>query len=194
MVNEIIELVKSGDGKVDTNYTICKPKQDLRKYIERDVINQRLENVPAGKYKIMFITMWLTGLRISEVISIKRRDIDFKNSMLTIEWLKNRKYKERVIPLNQALRPVLELYTAGMLMDDLLFPMSRQYAHRICRKYMLCNPHMLRHSFAVNIIRQDGKITDLSRLLGHKHINTTMEYLKIVPSDLSKELQKIKFN
>jgi len=51
----------------------------------------------------------------------------------------------------------------------------------------------LRHSFAVNWLRCGGEIDVLHRILGHSKIQTTMEYLKIVPRDQGKALMGIDF-
>lgn len=56
------------------------------------------------------------------------------------------------------------------------------------------HPHQFRHSFAVNWLRNNGDIIILHRILGHTKIQTTMEYLKIVPTDQGKELLKINFD
>jgi len=55
------------------------------------------------------------------------------------------------------------------------------------------HPHQFRHSFAVNWLRCGGELVVLSRMLGHSNIQSTMEYLKIVPLDVGKELLKIQF-
>ena len=66
-------------------------------------------------------------------------------------------------------------------------------AFYITKKWLGVSPHKLRHSFAVNWLREKGDIAYLSKALGHRYLNTTGEYLKIVPSDVAKELEKIKF-
>jgi integrase/recombinase XerD len=143
----------------------------------------------------MLITfLWFTGLRITEALSITKKNIDFTNYMITAKWLKSRKYKERVIPIHPRIRELLLLYTATMNLEDSLFPFSRQYAWKLTKKYLGGSPHKLRHSFAVNWLRNDGDIVTLHRILGHSKIQTTMEYLKIVPIDQAKELNKISFD
>lgn len=72
--------------------------------------------------------------------------------------------------------------------------MTRQRAWQLTQKYLGGHPHQLRHSFAVNWLRSGGEIVVLHRMLGHSKVQTTMEYLKIVPTDQGKELLKIQFD
>lgn len=170
-------------------------KQEMRKYWSKEEINDKLNRIPQEKQReSMFLRfLWMSGVRISEAIGIKKGDIDFQNYVIRIRWLKSRKYSERMLPMHPRLRELLYLYTSQLNKDEKVFNFNRQYGHRIVRKYFNGHPHQLRHSFAVNWLQSDGDLVTLSRMLGHKNINTTMEYLKIVPMDQGKELIKVKF-
>lgn len=165
-------------------------------YWERDYINEKLNSISNHKDKLLLFTLWRTGLRITEVINIKKQDIDFANCIMQIRYLKSRKYSNRIVPIHPQLKDLFQLYSAGMNLEQKLFPISRQRADQIVKKYFgkegYC--HRFRHSFAVNWLRSGGNIVDLHMLLGHAKIQTTMEYLKIVPTDLGKELLKIQFD
>jgi integrase/recombinase XerD len=172
-------------------------KQELRKYMNKDEINEIIKNIPVGKEKMAIITLWMTGLRSSELLSITKGDIDFQNKTLKIEWLKSRKMHHRIIPLKSELVNILQVYTVGLINKDRVFPFTRQWLFKIVKKWFKSSPHTLRHSFAVNFLRQSDNPTALvilQRLLGHGRIQTTMEYLKIVPSDMAIELNKIVFD
>lgn len=168
-------------------------KKGIRKYRSFEELRELISKVEGSKKKITLLTLYYTGLRVTEVNQIRKRDIDFQNNMMTVRHLKSRKFFERVIPIHSTLKEILQVYSMTLNSDEFLFPMSRQYIYRLCSELMGISPHQFRHSFAVNYLRQGGRIEDLRILLGHSYINTTMEYLKIVPQDLSKELQKIKF-
>jgi integrase/recombinase XerD len=113
--------------------------------------------------------------------------------MMKVKWLKSRKYHERIVPIHPELRNLLQLYTASMKADDKVFPMSRQRAWQLTKKYLNGNPHKIRHSFAVNWLKCEGDVYILHKILGHSKIQTTMVYLDIVPIDQGKELMKITF-
>jgi len=168
-------------------------KKEIPKYWERDYINEKIEEIENYNHKMLLIFLWYSGVRITEAVSLRKNKIDFKNHIMTLRWLKSRKYKERNCPIQAHLRDMLQLYTSPMKSDALVFPITRQRAWQLCQKYMGGKPHMFRHSFAVNWLRCKGDIIVLHRILGHSKVQTTMEYLKIVPEDQGRELMKIQF-
>jgi integrase len=187
--NEIIDI----PNNQDLTKTSEMVKKEIPKYWERDYINQRINSISNHNHKMLIIFLWRSGVRITEAINLTKGKIDFDNYVMTVRWLKSRKYNERVAPLHPELRNLLQLYSASMKADDKIFPLSRQRAWQITKKYLGGSPHQLRHSFAVNWLRCDGDLIILHRILGHSKIQTTMEYLKIVPIDQGKELSKIQF-
>jgi len=191
MIEEAKELTVL--DKKDLTKTVLKCKQEIRKYWDRDYINKKLDEIKNPEHRMLLQFLWMSGVRITEAVSLTKGKIDFQNYVMTMRWLKSRKYNERIVPLHPRLRELLMLYSASMLADDRVFNISRQRAWQLTRKYLGGHPHQLRHSFAVNWLRCGGDIVVLHRILGHSKIQTTMEYLKIVPIDQGKELIKIQF-
>lgn len=177
---------------IDAAFSTYK-KKNLIKYWDRDYIVNSIDNIDNASHRMLITFLWMSGVRITEAVSLRKKNIDFQNYVMTLRWLKSRKYKERVAPIHTNLRDLLQVYTAAMKSEDRVFPVSRQTGWNITQKYLGGNPHKLRHSFAVNWLRCDGNLVTLHRILGHSKIQTTMEYLKIVPQDQGKELQKIRF-
>jgi len=178
----------------DLTFRSQSVKKDLAKYWEREFINGCLDKISNGKHHMLFFLLWRSGIRISEAISLTKGDIDIENYTMTVKWLKSRKYHNRIVPLHPDLRNVLHTYTSTMKSSDMLFGFTRQRAWQLSKKYFGGNPHQMRHSFAVNWLRCKGELVMLHRILGHSKIQTTMEYLKIVPYDQGKELLKVNFN
>jgi integrase len=171
-------------------------RPELPKYWERDYINQHIDEVKNISHKVFFQTLWLTGMRTSEAAGktgFRKADFNQEHYTLKIRWLKKGKYAYRIIPLHPTLRDILAVYTSPYKAEDVIFPFTRQRAYQLTRKYFQGNPHMFRHSFAVNWIRGGGRTSDLSQYLGHSDIRTTMIYEKLVSIDLGKELIKIPF-
>lgn len=187
--NQIITV----SSKQDLTFPIDSVKRDLPKYWERDYIHQSLDAIQNPKHKMLATFMWMTGVRVSEAIDVRKKDLDFNGYLITIRWLKNRKYHSRVIPMHPQLRSLLQLYVSVLLSEDKLFGFTRQRAWQLIKKHFHGHPHQLRHSFAVNWLKCGGDIVTLSRMLGHSNINITMEYLRIVPQDQGKELLKVTF-
>ena len=169
-------------------------KQELRKYWDRKYINSNIENIKNHKHKMLLKFLWMTGVRITEAINVRKKDLDFDSYLITVRWLKSRKYYDRVLPMHPMLKDVLQLFTAGLKAEDRVFGISRQRAYQLTMKYLNGSPHQLRHSFAVNWLKCNGDLVILHKVLGHSKIQTTMEYLKIVPVDQGKELIKITFS
>jgi len=198
-------MVKSNEIEVldpkkvtNSNQNVPPIKQEIRKYLDKETILEVINNLPQGIAKMLIIVLWMTGLRVSELNSIRKKDIDIKNKIMRVRWLKSRKYNERIIPIKTELAYILEIYVSTKNSDDLIFPVTRQYIYRVVsRHFPGYSPHTLRHSFAVNFLRQSTNPTALvilQRLLGHSKIQTTLEYLRIVPSDMAKALAEVSFD
>jgi len=178
-----------------------KVKEEQLKYLSREEVHEIIDHVNGAKEKLLFLFMWYTGCRVTEVISVRKRDIDFANKEIKIRWLKNRKYLYRTMPIHPQIKQLLELSTAALGLDTLISPYSRQRVWQIFKKHRYLNydwihPHTFRHSFAVNYLRQADSANDLvilRKLMGHESILTTMKYLDIVPRDQATQLAKIQF-
>jgi len=176
---------------------LTKSIQDVNgiKYWRRNYIVSQINKISNRRHKMLLQFLWMTGVRISEALYICKSDIDFKNYFVKIRWQKSKKGRHRNIPLHPNLKDMLDYYTASFNQDDLIFPFSRQRAFQIIKRYMGGNPHMFRHSFAVNWIVQGGSIVVLSRMMGHSDIKVTyQQYGQIAPVDQGQELIKIKFD
>lgn len=177
----------------DLTNPIENVKSDLPKYWEKDYINQRIQAIDNTTHKMLMTTLWMSGIRVSEAVGVRKQDLDPANYVMKIRWLKSRKYNYRIVPLHPHLRDMLQIYAGPLKAEDRLFPISRVRAWQLTQKYLGGHPHQLRHSFAVNWLRCGGDIVVLHRVLGHSKIQTTMEYLKIVPVDQGRELLKVQF-
>ena len=181
-------------GSRDLTIRAESVKRDLPPYWDRDEINNLIFHVQNHEHQMLLRFLWMSGVRVTEAVSLRKQDIDIQNYVMRVRWLKSRKYRERMVPIHPRLRDLLQLYTATMKAEDRVFPMTRQRAWQICKKHLGGKTHKLRHSFAVNWLRCGGDVVTLHRVLGHSKIQTTMEYLKIVPVDQGKELLKVRFD
>lgn len=188
--NQIIEISPEDKNITKTARTV---KKDHAKYWGREEINKRLNQMTNYKEVMLCRFLWMSGVRITEALSLQKKDIDFTNYMMKVKWLKSRKYNSRTVPLHPTLRNILAVYVAPINLEDRIFPITRQRAWTIVKKNFNGSPHQFRHSFAVNWLMSGGEIITLHNILGHSKVQTTMEYLKIVPVDQGKELLKINF-
>jgi integrase len=185
-------------SKVPKNVNETNSVADLREYLEPRVIDAVLQKMPPGPDRMLVATLWMTGLRVTEVISLKKRDFDFVNNRARVRHLKSKKSSERVIPLKKELAVLLNFYTSNLRVDDLVFPITRRQAHRIVVRWFGegVHPHTFRHSFAVNFLNQSkspSALLILQRLLGHAHLQDTLIYLSLAPNDLALALEEVSF-
>lgn len=171
-------------------------KRDFAKYLTAEQINSVIGRMENAKDRMFIFFLWRSGVRVTEAISLTKADIDFTNRVVSVKWLKSRKYNKRSVPIHKELAVALWSYVASLNVVDRVFPFSRQRAFQIVQKYfgVGVSNHTFRHSFAVNWLRKGGDLITLHRILGHSKVQTTMEYLKIVPVDQARELDKISFD
>ena len=190
-MNDVI-IKKSSDLDVLRSQDLSKSLGSV-KWWEREYIKDRLELIENKNHKMLFMFLWKTGVRISEALGVRKKDVDLVNYTVEIRWLKKRRYETRLIPLHPELRNLLDYFMSSLKADEKLFPFSRQRADQVVRKYFSGSCHQFRHSFAINWLRCGGDLYVLSKMLGHSSITVTEIYLKIVPRDIGKELLKINF-
>ena len=144
--------------------------------------------------KAMLELLISTGLRVSELISLGRSDIDLKKRFVKAAPGTQR---ERKIPLSRATVKYLSDYDKiarnqmlGENKEEEVFfvscqgeKMTRQGFWKLLKKYgrdagieTELNPHMLRHSFAVYALRNGTDIHEVQTILGHSDITSTNEY------------------
>lgn len=188
-MNEIIEINEKTKLSEIINNNWDKKK--LRSFLLIDELKKRLALIESPKNYTLCHFLFKTGVRISEAIKIRKKDIDFNNSLITIKHLKSKTSEERVIPIHRSIRENLKLYVATMKNEDLIFDFTRQRAWKIVNNELQINPHSLRHSFAFHFLSQGGDITILQKILGHRFLTTTMVYRQIVPQDQIDAMEKI---
>ncbi len=137
-----------------------------------------------------------TGLRVSELASLTKNNLDWQNHRLMV-YGKGGPYgarsKRRLIPLSLRVQPLIEghlaLYdTVGMTprtMQRLVKDMATR-AH--IRRPV--TPHVLRHTFSVRAIQKGISLPALSRLLGHDRLTITEIYLNLSPEDIVREFRE----
>ena len=137
-----------------------------------------------------------TGMRLKEALSLCVGDIDLDNLLITIRDGKGG--KQRVVPISVELRKVLFKYIAASSTSGLVF-CSRDGARleqnnvrrdfkAVCRRLKISGVkggfHVLRHTFAVNYVRNGGDVFRLQRVLGHTTLDMTRRYVDLQTADL----------
>jgi integrase/recombinase XerD len=154
-----------------------------------------LSNIKKRKHYAIIATLYSGGLRVSEVVNLKVKDLDFQNLLLTVR--KSKQNKDRITIISEKLVPLYQSLIKDLKASNYLFTtiQGKKYTVRTVqsilkkavgksdiKKAPTC--HTLRHSFATHLMEKGTDVKSIKNLLGHKNIKTTMIYLHI--ADFSK--------
>ncbi len=142
------------------------------------------------KHKAILMTIYSSGLRLNELLSLQIKDIDFDRDLIIIKQGKGRKDRQSV--LSQSLKELLNQYYGEYRPKEYVFegqkggkysPSSVQaIMKRAVKKVGIkkhATVHTLRHSFATHLLENGTDIRFIQELLGHKRLETTQIYTHI---------------
>jgi site-specific recombinase XerD len=169
-------------------------EKKLPTVLTREEIIAIITSINNLKHRTMISLLYCSGLRVSEVVKIRVRDLDFKNLTLTVRGAKGK--KDRVTIFSESIRPSLLEFINGKEAVDLLFtsqtgtrPNTKLTVRTVqgaFKKALLksgiqksASCHSLRHSFATHLLESGVSVRYIQELLGHKNINTTTIYTKV---------------
>lgn len=144
----------------------------------------------------MIEVLYATGLRVSELVSLRARDLDLEAGTLRCVGKGN---KERLVPMGRKAaqrvrayldraRPILAGTRAGaaLFLNSRGGPMTRQGFWKILKNYgrglglrSRLSPHVLRHSFATHLLERGADLRSVQLMLGHADIATTQIYTHV---------------
>jgi integrase/recombinase XerD len=145
---------------------------------------------------VLLELLYATGMRVSELVSLKRAAVMRDATFLTIRGKGN---KERVVPVNDRTRDAVRAYLATLEPGPWLFPasseegyLSRQVfarelkglAGRAGISSARVAPHVLRHAFASHLLAGGADLRVVQTLLGHADISTTQIYTHVLDEKL----------
>lgn len=164
-------------------------------------------NTPKGiRDKAMLELLYATGMRVTELISVRTFDLNLKLSYLVCRD----DDKERVIPFGNAAREALlnymgevrESFLKGNESDYLFVncsgkPMSRQGFWKLMKQYAEkagiktdITPHTIRHSFAAHLVQNGADLKAVQEMMGHADIATTQIYMNIAVDEVRNAYRK----
>jgi site-specific recombinase XerD len=149
-----------------------------------------LEATPSLRDKLLLGLMYATGVRVSEVVKLRYRDLDFDRRTISVWQGKGRSDRQVMLPVS--FEPVLKGLAAAHGPDSFLFPGAkpgRYLSPRSVRNVMAramqiagigkkASPHSLRHSFATHLFENNTDIRRIQKLLGHAKLETTTIYTR----------------
>lgn len=149
----------------------------------------------------MLTLMYATGLRVSELVSLRVHSIDFERGTVRV---RGKGDKDRVVPIAAPALALVRQYVdqaRGVFVEDPgeegLFlsrrgrPMTRVWFHRLLKSYLPAagippdaSPHTLRHSFATHLMEGGADLRVIQELLGHASLATTELYTHVSAAQL----------
>lgn len=151
------------------------------------------------EHYIIFCLLYETGLRIGEFVSIKTKDINGNNLIVT-----GKGGKQRIVYLSDLqISQINKISKEGMVC-----PYTYSYVKKMITNYLLdfkrvgitnsnkLSPHGIRHSFATHLNNNGAPIIAIKNMMGHSSVSTTSNYTYISMEQLKKEHNKLnnKFN
>ena len=147
--------------------------------------------------------LYATGLRVSELVSLRRRAIGTDDRFLTVRGKGGR---ERLVPLSSAARAAVLDYVEALKsaeaqsgVSEWLFPSSSRNGHLTRQRFAQelkgvavaagldaerVSPHVLRHAFASHLLANGADLRAVQQMLGHADISTTQIYTHILDERL----------
>lgn len=205
-------LLRKGLVQVDPVQKVTGPKKKkpLPIFVKEEDMNRLLDEVPFGddfegvRDKLILEVFYVTGVRRSELVALNDADIDYSASTIKVTGKRN---KQRLIPFGERLKGMLSTYQ--QLRDEMIPQRSEAFfvqkngervtaglvynmVKRDLSKVVTLkkrSPHVLRHSFATNMLNNRASLGAVKELLGHERLTTTEIYTHTTFEELKKEYE-----
>jgi len=158
--------------------------------------DEKNKSTKAQRLNVLLELLYASGMRVSELVSLKRQAVMRDNFFITISGKGN---KERIVPLNDGARDAVKAWLEVNNKNQFLFPansksnhLERQVFARELKKLAIkvgidgarVSPHVLRHAFASHLLQGGANLRVVQTLLGHADISTTQIYTHILDERL----------
>lgn len=149
------------------------------------------EGFEALRDRVIMELLYATGMRLSELVNLKEKDIDTENGQVKVLGKRN---KERIIPFTNRLGKLITEYLEARKKyfegdSGILFmtgkgkPIYQKLVYRIVTQRLgevttldKKSPHVLRHTFATHMLNHGADINSIKEILGHANLSATQVY------------------
>jgi integrase/recombinase XerC len=186
---EATPMSKVISPKTNKRLPVFVKEEDTKKLVK--TLSQSTDNWKTLNAKMLIIIFYSTGMRLSELINLKEKQIDFSRSQIKVLGKGN---KERIIPVSKDLTGIImdyqQLKKKNFEKTDNTFLVTEK-GKRLYPKYayLLVNqvlgeastldkksPHVLRHTFATHLMNNGADLNAVKELLGHSSLASTQIY------------------
>jgi integrase len=205
LLNWGIDQGNISDNPIKKVKKICGPATKTIEFLTKDEIITLLEASTPTYRPIIFVYL-KTGLRKGELIHLEWSDIDFSRKQIRVINKVSyhiKRYKERFVPMDNQLVKVLRsiprtksnyVFTTkkGTLRENNIFRELQRTAKKAgIQKHVTI--HVLRHTYASQLVMAGVDLRTVQVLLGHTDIKTTMQYAHLSPDHLKQAVEKLDF-
>ena len=208
--------VRSGHLRRNPVVGIEKPK--LEKGLPRCISSEEAREIRSHtasypwKYRLercrnlAIVSMLLmSGLRLQELLNLEVADVNLASGDILVREGKGR--KDRIVPIHPRLAPLLRDYRRekGTGRESRWFftgirsgkQLAQKDVRTICKKVSAVSgvkftPHVLRHTFAREVIDHDFNLYKLKEIMGHADITTTQRYLALSRQGIKRSFEQVK--
>jgi len=169
--------------------------QYKREPLSNDEADRLINSAKTFQERLIIFTLLDTGLRVSELASLTKDNIQWQEHRLIVYGKGGpygKKTKRRVLPMTDRVRLLLE---HNFTLADTL-GLSKRTIQRIVKQVANraaitkpVSPHVLRHTFSVSCIKKGISTRTLMQLLGHDRLSTTEIYLNLSPEDAIRDFE-----
>lgn len=176
---------------------LSKEPRKLPVILSIQEVQQILNLTQNPKHKLLLSLTYGAGLRLSEIISLKVKDVDLDRNIIHLKCAKGQKDRTTIFPQN--VKQLFLQVTAGHSADDLVIISERWWAvvgrtaqnvfYQAIKRANIKKDvtfHTLRHSFATHLLEQGTDIRFVQELLWHSNIRTTQIYTHVMQPALDK--------
>lgn len=162
-----------------------------RHYLSIEQIEKLIKAIDNETIKTAVQMIAYTGMRVSEVCNLRHIDIDWKHNILNV--ISGKGNKDRVIPMSEKLTSILDDFVGHdnkRKKSEFFFSTNRyhsispDYINRELKKAsiqidLLITPtaHVLRHSFASELVKRKASLPSIQKILGHADLRITSRYI-----------------
>jgi len=166
-----------------------KKNKSLPEIVTIGEMKRLIENTSNIKHRLIIKLLYGCGLRVSEIVNLKKEDVNFEENLIHVKLAKGR--KDRFVKIPESLLGELNSYCdlcngkvllasnrGGKLTKDTIQKIVQNAAKKASIKKRVY-PHLLRHSFATHLLDNGTDLRIIQKLLGHSDIRTTQIYLQV---------------
>jgi integrase/recombinase XerD len=188
------------NAALDFDRRIIRERRDPVRLPTDDEISTFITACPNATLRALVRILLGTGMRLEEVASMERRQVDFARKAITLERTKTG--SARTVPMSAQVVGTLQALPVRLGCPYIFWHgegeryrnLSSQLAAIGKRAGVQFRRHDLRHRFAIDYLRRGGSIYDLQQVLGHASIKTTEIYLAFLTPDEQRVAKRLGAN